>query len=254
MVMTAFWVLSGVAGAIGTSLFPTYSAMHEGNESQVLADSSRGATRYLCLIVVPLSLGLFSTARPSLTLFVGEPYSNGAGPLMILSLCFAFTLASSAFAVLPVVLGDTTLSLKLAILNIILGAASTLILLPLLGIVGAAIARGITMVAGLVTVMIALKSRIGIGFDVEAFWKALVSGGVMAVAVLLAQVHYYSKYLLPVYVILGGAVYLSMLLLLRAIKAQDIQLLDEFLGPRYRFILRPLERLVMNPTRVRRLN
>ncbi len=246
-VITAFNVLGGVAATIGTSLFPTYSVMHEEHGNRALADSSRGATRYLCLIVVPLSLGLFSTARPSLTLFVGEAYSNGAGPLMILSLFFAFTLTSTAFAVLPVVIGDTTLSFKLAILNIILGVASTLILLPLLGIVGAAIARGVTMVAGLVTVVIALKSRIGIGFDVEAFWKALVSGVVMAVVVMSAQSHYYSRYLLPAYVVLGGLVYFSMLLLLRAIKAHDIQLLDEYLGPRYRFILRPLEKLVMNP-------
>jgi len=241
-VITAFGVLGGVAAAIGTSLFPTYSAMHEEHGSRALADSSRGATRYLSLIVVPLSLGLFSSARPSLTLFVGEAYSNGIGPLMILSLCFAFTLTSTAFAGLPVVLGDTVLSLKLAILNITLGAASTLILLPSLGIVGAAIARGITMVAGLVTVVIALKSRIGVGFDVEAFWKALVSSGVMAVAVLSAQTQYYSKYLLPAYVILGGSIYFSMLLLLRAIKAQDIQLLDEYLGPRFRFIVRPLKK------------
>jgi O-antigen/teichoic acid export membrane protein len=243
-VIMAFGVLGGVAAAIGTSLFPTYSVMHEEHGSRALADSSRGATRYLCLIVVPLSLGLFSVARPSLTLFVGEVYSNGTGPLMILSLFFAFTLTSTAFAGLPVVLGDTVLSLKLAILNIILGAASALILLPSLGIVGAAIARGITMVASLLTVMIALKSRIGVGFDVEAFWKALVSGGVMAVAVLLAQVHYYSKYLLPVYVILGGSIYFAMLLLLRAIKRQDVQLLGEYVGSRFRFIVQPLEKLI----------
>lgn len=58
-----------------------------------------------------------------------------------------------------------------------------------------------------------------------------------------------SKYLLPAYVVLGGSIYFSVLLLLRAIKAQDVQLLDEYLGTRFRFIARPLKRLVANPSR-----
>jgi len=74
--MTAFGVLGGVAGAIGTSLFPTYSAMQGEHGSKVLSDSIRGATRYVCLIVMPLCFGLFSTAKPSLALFVGEAYAN----------------------------------------------------------------------------------------------------------------------------------------------------------------------------------
>jgi hypothetical protein len=110
------------------------------------------------------------------------------------------------------------------------------------------------MAVGLVTVTIALRRRISVGFDIEAFWKALVSSAVMTAVVVLAQAWYYSKYLLPAYVVLGGSVYFSMLLLLRAIKEQDVQLLDEYLGPRYRFILRPLEKLVMNPTHAHKLN
>jgi O-antigen/teichoic acid export membrane protein len=50
--MTAFGVLAGVAGAIATSLFPTYSAMHEEHGNRALSDSCRGATRYLCMIVM----------------------------------------------------------------------------------------------------------------------------------------------------------------------------------------------------------
>jgi O-antigen/teichoic acid export membrane protein len=168
---------------------------------------------------------------------------------MILSLFFAFTLTSTAFAGLPVVLGDTVLSLELAILNIILGAASTLILLPSLGIAGAAIARGITMATGLVLTIFALKSRISVGFDIEAFWKSLVSSGVMAAIVLLVQAHYYSRYLLPAYVVVGGFTYFSMLFVLRTINAQDVQLLHEYLGPRFQFIVPLFQRLAVNTSR-----
>jgi hypothetical protein len=100
------------------------------------------------------------------------------------------------------------------------------------------------MAVGLVTVTIALRRRISVGFDIEAFWKALVSSGVMTAVVVLAQAWYYSKYLLPAYVVLGGSVYFSMLLLLRAIKEQDVQLLGEYLGLRFRFVVRLMEKLV----------
>jgi len=45
---------------------------------------------------------------------------------------------------------------------------------------------------------------------------------------------------------MGG---MAVLLILRAIGAQDLQLLDEYLGPRFRFIVRPLERLVASRRR-----
>jgi O-antigen/teichoic acid export membrane protein len=245
-IVTAFGVLGGVAAAIGTSLFPTYSTMYEEHGNEVPGDSLRRAARYVYLIVMPLCFGLFSTAKSSLTLFVGEAYAEGTASLMILSLFFAFTLTSTAFTGLLVVLGETVLSLKLTALNIALGAVFTLILLPPLGMVGASIARGITMVVGLVLMMIVLKPRISVGFDVQAFWKSLVSSGVMAAVVLLVQTRYYSKYLLPGYVVVGGFIYFSMLFVLRTIKAEDVQLLDEYLGPRFRFIVRPLRKFMQS--------
>jgi len=244
--MTAFGVLNGVATAAGTSLFPAYSTLEGRHGSHALGESIRGATRYLCLVGVPLSFGLLSTAKPSLALFVGEAYAEGTWPLMVVSLFFAFTLTSTALASLPIVLGETLLSLKLTGLSIMLGAGSTLILLPLLGMVGASIARGITMVTSLVTTMIALRSRIRYSIDIEAFWKSLTSSGLMTAVVLLVQTYYYSKYLLPAYVVLGGSIYFLMLLISHAIKAEDISLLNEYLGPRFRFIVRPLERLLAN--------
>ena len=100
------------------------------------------------------------------------------------------------------------------------------------------------MVSGLVITLTMLRRRIPICFDMEALWKSLVSSGMMAAVVMLVQAHYYNKYLLPAYVAVGGFIYFSMLLVLRAIKAQDIELLDEYLGPRYEFITRLLKRLV----------
>jgi len=55
----------------------------------------------------------------------------------------------------------------------------------------------------------------------------------MAVAVLGIQFFLYSKYLLPLYVLLGGVVYLVMLRFLRAVRVHDIHLVKAFAGKRF---------------------
>jgi hypothetical protein len=105
------------------------------------------------------------------------------------------------------------------------------------------------MIASLVTMIIALRRRIHVSIDVEAFWKSLTSSGLMAAVILLVQAYYYSKYLLPAYIVLGGSIYFLMLLISHAIRAEDISFLDEYLGPHFRFIVRPLESLLARRSR-----
>ena len=74
---------------------------------------------------------------------------------------------------------------------------------------------------------------LAVTFDVEALWKSWVASSVMAVAVLGLQFLLYSKYLLPLYVLGGGVVYLIMLRFLRAVRAHDIHLVKAFVGKRF---------------------
>jgi O-antigen/teichoic acid export membrane protein len=240
----AFGALNAVAASAATVLFPTYSMIQGSDKRKALGDCIKGATRYLCLIVTPLSLGLFSTAKPCLTLLFGEAYIEGTGPLMIMSLFYAFALTLNVLACLPVVLGEPTLSLELTTLNIAVGLAFTVILLPSFGVIGTSVARGVAMTTHLAALIITLRRRICFSFDVEAFWKSLISGGAMAVILLLIQSWSYSKYLLPIYIAIGAITYVLSLLVLRTIKVQDFQLLEGYLGPRFRFITRILIRFV----------
>jgi hypothetical protein len=61
------------------------------------------------------------------------------------------------------------------------------------------------MATALITTIIALRNKIKLSFDVEAFWKSLLASTVMAMAVAAIQTYHYSKYLLPAYVFTGGA-------------------------------------------------
>ena len=243
--MTAFGVLNNVPNAIATSLFPTYSAIQGKNGAEALQSSIRVASRYVCLIAMPLSHGLAATAKPALTLFVGEAYAEGTTPLIILSIFFALTLVSTALSGLLVVLGETVLSLKLTALNAVIGIGSAQLLLPYLGATGASLTRGIVMATSLLTAIIALRNRIRLSFDMEAFWKSLLASTVMAIGVAASQTYHYSKFYLPIYALIGGAIYLVMLRLTNAIKPEDVHLMEEYLGPRLGPLFKPLEKYII---------
>jgi O-antigen/teichoic acid export membrane protein len=244
VVITAFGVISGVPAAIGTALLPTYSTMHSKHGGGTLSNSVTTASRYMCLIGVPLSLGLLSTARPSLALFVGEPYVEGTQPLMAVSLFFAFTLVSAALTGLLIVMEETTLLLKISALSFSVGVASASTLAPSLGMVGASLARGFAMLTELIATTVVLRRRIHLNLDMEAFSKSFASSTVMACVTLLIQSYYYNKFLLPLYVLVGAVTYFAMLLALRTIKPRDMEIINEYLGPRFRFIAQPIEALV----------
>jgi len=240
--MTAFGVLAGVPGAIGTALLPAYSSLQGKDGVRSLEGAIRSASRYVCYVGTPLTLGLLVTAKPALTLFVGEPYAEGVFPLMILSFFLAVTIVSTSLTGVLIVLEETALSFKLTIINVATGAALALALLPSLGEVGASLTRGLTMVVGLAATMISLRGKIRIAFDKEALQKSLAASLVMALAVVSIQYLHYSKYLLPLYAFVGGSIYLATLRILHAIKPSDMQLIRQYLGPRFQFAIRPLER------------
>mgnify|MGYP007084711070 FL=1 len=57
---------------------------------------------------------------------------------------------------------------------------------------------------------------------------------------------YYSKLYLPIYVLIGGAIYLFMLRLTNAIKPEDVRLMKEYLGPRLSPLIKPFEKLLVS--------
>jgi O-antigen/teichoic acid export membrane protein len=244
--MTAFGVLAGVPSSIGTALLPAYSSLQGRRGARSLEGSIKTASRYICYIGTPLAFGLLATSKPALTLFVGEAYADGALPLMALSFFLAVTIISTSFSGVLVALEETTLSLKLTILSVAVGITSALLLLPPLDALGAALTRGLAMVVSLVATVASLKRKIKLTFDKEAFTKSLTASLTMALIVVLAQSLQYSKYLLPVYVLVGAATYLTMLRILHAIKPADIELIKQYLGPRFHFTINKLARYLIS--------
>ena len=137
--LTAFGVLGSVSGAVNSMLFPAYSSIRK-DVGRNMSEAAQLAVHYLTLIMTPLAFGLFATARPAITLFVGEPYTRGYIPLAIMTGTFACVAFGVALGPVLLALGDTTIIASINIASIAMSVPIAYLLLPHFGIVGAAIA------------------------------------------------------------------------------------------------------------------
>jgi O-antigen/teichoic acid export membrane protein len=242
--LTAFGVLSSIPGGIATALYPAYAAIQSVKGKAGLEDAIRVASRYVSFIAIPLTLGLLVTARPALSLFVGTQYEYGTTVLQVVTIFFALTLMGNAFGNILLLLDETATSSAVTIASVAVSLVTALLLLPQFGINGAAVSRGIGMVVNFALTLALAGRRIRLSFDLEALWKSSAASIAMAIAVWLAQYLSYNRDLLPAYALLGGAVYLVGLRLLKAIHASDVELTKQFLGRRGESLINLLSKIL----------
>ncbi len=243
--ITAFSVLVGITSAMTATLYSAYSAMQTRNHHQTLPNAVRLASRYVALVAVLPALGLMATAKPALTLFVGPAYEEGAWSLMILTGSFALGVAGPAVGPMLIALGGTRTITAITITSVALSLVAAFVLLPIWGILGAAVARGFTVVTGTLLIIYFLNRRIRVELDLEAIAKSLIAGTIMAAVVIGTQLVVYSKLLLPIYALVGVATYLLMLRLLRAVRSEDISVIRGYLGNRLAFASDLLSRILL---------
>jgi O-antigen/teichoic acid export membrane protein len=142
-------------------------------------------------------------------------------------------------------LNETTLAALTSMLPIPFGVAVAFILVPVLGVSGASIARAFSMLLSLLLTWYFVRRKITVKLDSPAILKSVVASGGMALVMETLQLLYYSRFLLPVYLLVGLIVYLLMLRALKAMSAADIDFLRRMLGPRFSRICNLLSRLLV---------
>jgi O-antigen/teichoic acid export membrane protein len=243
--VTAFSAYSGLINVLSSVLLPVFSGVYGVKGREVLGDSVRTASRYVSIVAMPLAFALLAAARPALTLLVGRSYQGGVIPLAVLALGSIATVVAMSLSPVLIVLNETTLAALASTLPIPLGVAFALISIPTLGILGAAIARALSMLFSLVLTLYFVRRKISFKLHSQAILKSVVAGGGMALVMEALQLFYYSRFLLPVYLLVGFLAYLLGMRGLKAIGTADIDLLRNMLGPRFGGICDLLSRLVV---------
>jgi O-antigen/teichoic acid export membrane protein len=132
-----------------------------------------------------------------------------------------------------------------SLLPIPLSVVVALVLVPVLGIVGASIARGLSMLLSLLLTWYFVRRKILVKLDSQAIMKSVAASGAMAFCMEALQLLYYSRFLLPLYLLVGASVYLLAMRALRGINRDDVDLIRQMVGSRFGGICDLLSRLVV---------
>jgi len=229
--LTAYGFLIALPGALTTTLLPYYGEQYGKNQHEILIPESMfKVSRYIALLYTPLALGLMSTAHSTMILFAGAQYASGDIVLAILCLFSLTVIISTAFGPLLLIYKKTLAVLATNMVSMVVSLTMFLTTLNKLGAAGMAIIKGVSVLISFVLAFIILRKIIAIKIDKEALWKSLISGIAMTIIVKAVELTWPSMYMLPLYITVGGAVYLILLKVLKAIKEDDIKLVEEIFG------------------------
>lgn len=247
------------ATSIVTVLFPKLSELHTKQGLSSLESAFKVSTRYSVLIGFPLIVGLATLAYPMVILFGGMQYVGAVEPLIIICMAALATAFGVAISSILLTLERTRIVSLLSIISVGLSFLLSYIALVQLGLgmVGTAWARTFAAVAALGLNLYALSRYISISIDKEALWKASLACVVLIVAILGLdfgrmlfssepyQFLVFRLRVLPVYVVVAGLAYFLALVVLRAIRTEDVRLVEEYLPKRLRRVALWLERIAV---------
>ncbi len=240
------------------ALFPSLSELYAQQGLNGLRDAFRAASRYSILLGFPLIIGLATLAYPVIILFGGWQYADATAPLIIISIAALVATLGVAMSPILLTLERTVVASALSVVSVALSLfLAYLTVVPLsLGMIGAAWARTFTSIISFVLTFYVVSRHVPLSFDKKALWKASVAsfflvaaiGGLDLIRMLLSPSSYQFLviriHLLPIYVIAGGLAYFVALIILKTFTRRDLEIIEEYLPSRLRWLAEWLNRFV----------
>jgi O-antigen/teichoic acid export membrane protein len=236
-----------VSVALITSLLPKLSELYSSLGIGSLQDAFKTSTRYAAFLGFPVSLLVATLAYPIIVLFATVRFVEAVVPLAVM--CVASLPVTLGAAINPTLLTleRTKTASLITISSILLEAflAYTSLAYLQTGLVGVAFSRLFAMATAFILGARTLRLSLNVEFDKEAMWKSAAASMIMVLSLLALELlrammgpSYQFLILrlrqLPVYAAVGIAVYIFSLIVLRAVKKRDIELLRDFLPSRLR--------------------
>lgn len=237
---TAVLYISSLPGSLASAIFPRASGLFGKGDMRGIMRTTNVASRYSAIIYSPMAFGLVATALPTIDLFAGSRYIEGAPALAIMAAASVVLSLHHVVSTYIASIGRTFAFFVSQATAILACSFVSILFIPQFGAIGAAVGRSALILVNFLTMLIYVKSEIHDLIDWRSFFTSLVTSSIMSLFVSIFVWEFYSKYLLPVYILVGFIVYLIILKALKIMNNSDLELLIAFVpqhlkGIAYRF-------------------
>ena len=206
-------------------IFPVMSKFFEESQN-LIKISYELSVKYLLLIIIPISVGVFFYARPLVDLIYSNQYSLATTPVQILIWTVSFLFINGAASILLNAIDKEKTVTKVYIIAALFNVALNFILIPHMSYDGAAIATVASeILITVLTVYYIFKTSYKPDFGLlKNVIKLLVCGIILAIV--LNYIHVSLWLAIPI----GLLVYLISLIITRSIDDTDKYILTELMG------------------------
>ena len=222
---TAVLYISSLPGSLASAIFPRASGLFGKGDMRGIIRTTNLTSRYSTIIYSPMAFGLAATALPTIDLFAGSRYVEGAPALAIMAAVSVLLSLHHIVYTYIASVGKTFVFLVSQTVAITACSLISIFLVPQFGATGAAVGRSALVFVNFLTLLLYTNSVISELIDWRTFFFSLVTSSIMSAFVFIFVLVYYSKYLLPAYILVGCVAYLIMLKLLKIINNADLELL-----------------------------
>lgn len=206
-------------------IFPVMSKFFEESQN-LIKISYELSVKYLLLIIIPISVGVFFYARPLVDLIYSNQYSLATTPVQILIWTVSFLFINGAASILLNAIDKEKTVTKVYIIAALFNVALNFILIPHMNYDGAAIATVASeILITVLTVYYIFKTSYKPDFGLlKNVIKLLVCGIILAIVLNYIQVSLWLA--IPI----GLVVYLISLIITKSIDDTDRYILRELMG------------------------
>jgi O-antigen/teichoic acid export membrane protein len=172
-----------------------------------------------------------AASKPTLTIFAGSQYEAGWTILSIFSLFGLIYGITPALSNVLLIYRKTRTILLLSFVPVV----SSLVLVPLLwilGLVGVAIMKGMSLALSFILTAYFVNEAVPLRIDKRAVTGTLAASALMAIILVILQQILYDPHLLLLYVLVGTAVYIAVIRILKVVDKEDFQFLEQVIGKR----------------------
>ena len=235
-------LLLAVPVAVGTVLFPTISEYHARNNVEGIEEVTHLAERYISMVAIPLITFVIIFPEPIINIVLSRAFFPAASTLVMLTIyVFVFSL-TGPYSSLIIGINRPDIAAKIGVGMCIVNIVLNYLFIPEWGLlsplgidgpVGAATATVLSQLVGFVGLRVAARRLTGIKLMQTNTPRHIAAGVVMGIVL------YYLNSLVPLvrwyhligFALVGIAVYVGVLVIIREFKKRDLKFFLDLAQP-----------------------